>query len=106
MVVSVVAQVKRRGKKELVGNPESFTHTVSPTTKLVFDVVQSLAYVAILSPDDCGMGRRSGLKCPFKVGETRPAIFANAPSAGSVSGKTATRLFLFTLFAFDAEDEE
>jgi hypothetical protein len=43
IVESVVAQVRCLGKKGLRGIPVTWTHTVSPTTKFVFDVVQSLA---------------------------------------------------------------
>jgi hypothetical protein len=60
----------------------------------------------MLSRDDWGTGRRNGLKDSLKDGETRSAIFTDAPAVGTLSRETTEESFLSTLLVIEAEDAE
>src|SRR5436190_13976930 len=94
----------RRAKNEPTGIPETLTHTVCPTSKLAFGVVQSESKVSIVSPTG-GTGKRKGLKESFRGGETGAVNFT-AAAAAALFCETMEESLFATLLVIEAEDTE
>ena len=96
---------RRRGKKEPVGNPVTLTHIESPTTKLVFSVVQPGAKVAIVSPTG-GAGNSTGLNAFLETGCRRSANLIVCGDAGAAFCATFEDPLAFAFPEREADDDE